>query len=53
MMARGGENSLLSWFNTFQMLQACEVWAYHGEWLDQVNPFVGPGIQDRSQVPKP
>ena len=53
MVARGEEDSLPSRFNTFRVLQASEVWAYHREWVDQVNPFVGPGIKDRFQVPKP
>ena len=45
-VARGEEDSLpSSWFNMFWMVQASEVWAYHGEWLDQVPP--------RFQVPKP
>ena len=52
-MARGEEDSLPSRINTFRVLQAREVWAYHGEWVDQVNPFVGPATKDRFQVPKP
>ena len=52
-VARGEEDSLPSWFNTFRVLPASEVWACNGEWVTQVNPTLGPGIKDRFQVPKP
>ena len=52
-VARGEEDSLPSWITTFRVLQASEVWAYHGEWVDQVNHFVALGIKDRFHVPKP
>ena len=52
-VAWGEEDSLLSWFNAFRVLQASEVWARHVEWVDQANPSLGSGIKDRFQVRKP
>ena len=52
-VVRGEEDSLLSWFNVFSVLQASEVWACHGEWVDQANPSLGSGIKNRFQVRKP
>ena len=32
---------------TFQILQAAEIWVNHGEWINSVNPKFGPGIRER------
>jgi amidase len=32
---------------TFQTLQAAEIWFNHGAWISEVKPAFGPGIRDR------
>ncbi len=35
------------WRSIFQTLQAAEVWAAHGAWIEAVKPTFGPGVADR------
>ena len=32
---------------TFQIVQAAEIWENHGEWVSEVEPALGPGIKER------
>ena len=34
-------------FNVFKIIQALEVWANHGAWIEQPNLYFGRGIQER------
>ena len=38
---------LWSWFETFRFIQAWEVSANHGAWVNSVDPKLGPGIKER------
>jgi amidase len=39
--------SLEAWFETFRTIQAAEVWASVGTWVQATNPRLGPGIKER------
>lgn len=39
--------SLEAWFETFRTIQAAEVWASVGGWVQATNPRLGPGIKER------
>lgn len=39
--------NLQSWANTFQIIQASEIWQEHGEWAARHFENLGPGIKDR------
>eukprot|EP00240_Pyramimonas_obovata_P001111 CAMPEP_0118936490 /NCGR_PEP_ID=MMETSP1169-20130426/19181_1 /TAXON_ID=36882 /ORGANISM="Pyramimonas obovata, Strain CCMP722" /LENGTH=433 /DNA_ID=CAMNT_0006879777 /DNA_START=199 /DNA_END=1500 /DNA_ORIENTATION=- len=41
---------LTTWWTTFRVLQASEVWATHGEWVTEFKPNFGPGIKDRFEM---
>jgi amidase len=50
--ARGEEievapEGLVNWFQTFRTIQAAEVWASVGGWVDEARPKLGPGIKER------
>ncbi|MFK7941964.1 MAG: amidase [Paracoccaceae bacterium] len=36
-----------TWFETFRIHQAAEVWQAHGAWVAETSPDFGPGIADR------
>lgn len=38
---------LEAWFETFRVLQAGEIWATHGEWIERTGPRFGPGVSER------
>jgi amidase len=38
---------LVTWFETFRTIQAAEVWASVGFWIDEVGPKLGPGVKER------
>jgi len=40
-------DGLWSWFETFRVIQAAEIWSNHGAWIKAVSPKFGPGIRDR------
>ncbi len=40
-------DGLRTWFETFRVLQAAEIWANHGEWITATRPEFGPGIRER------
>ncbi|MBD2868221.1 amidase [Paenibacillus arenilitoris] len=35
------------WANAFRLLQACEIWREHGDWIARERPAFGPGIAER------
>jgi amidase len=40
-------DGLASWFETFRVIQAAEIWANHGAWVSSVKPRLGPGVRER------
>lgn len=40
-------DGLWSWFETFRVIQAAEIWFNHGAWITAVGPKFGPGIRER------
>jgi amidase len=38
---------LVAWFETFRTIQAAEVWASVGPWINQLRPKLGPGVKER------
>ena len=38
---------LVAWFETFRTLQAAEVWASVGPWINEQRPKLGPGVKER------
>jgi amidase len=38
---------LATWFETFRIIQAAEVWASVGAWVTATNPRLGPGVKER------
>lgn len=42
-----GHGTLLDWLGIFKTLQAAEVWASHGEWIQEHQPEFGPGVRER------
>jgi len=38
---------LVGWFETFRTIQAAEVWASVGRWIDEARPKLGPGVRER------
>jgi amidase len=41
------DEDLGTWFETFRRIQAREIWAAHGEWVDRHHPEFGPGVRER------
>ena len=39
--------SLTEWYETFRVVQAWEIWANNGAWIQEARPQFGPGISDR------
>ncbi len=46
---RVSAEGLPQWFETFRILQGAEVRSQLGEWVDRVQPKMGPGVRDRMQ----
>jgi amidase len=38
---------LVDWFETFRTIQAAEIWANVGPWINEVRPKLGPGVKER------
>ena len=38
---------LLEWYETFRVIQAWEIWANNGAWIQEARPDFGPGIRER------
>jgi amidase len=38
---------LQEWQEVFRVIQAFEVWANHGAWIQEVRPTFGPGVRER------
>jgi amidase len=38
------------WSKAFRTLQAAEVWRSVGDWIDQVQPVLGPGVSERLDI---
>jgi amidase len=43
------DDSLEDWFNVFRTIQAAEIWANHGSWIERHSPKFGPGIDERME----
>jgi amidase len=41
------DERLEDWFTVFRTIQASEIWANHGTWIEKHNPKFGPGIDER------
>jgi amidase len=41
--------NLEDWFTVFRTIQASEIWANHGAWIERHNPKFGPGIDERME----
>lgn len=39
--------ALDDWFEAFKTIQASEVWANHGAWIESARPRLGPGVKER------
>jgi len=37
----------MAWFETFRTIQAAEVWANVGPWINELRPKLGPGVKER------
>jgi amidase len=46
----GEVGALESWWTTFKVCQASEVWENHGAWVTKHRPEFGPGIKERFQM---
>ena len=40
-------SSLEEWYETFQVIQAWEIWSNNGAWIQEAQPEFGPGIRER------
>lgn len=38
---------LTEWYETFRVIQAWEIWANNGAWIQEARPDFGPGIRER------
>lgn len=38
---------LRAWVEIFRVVQGAEIWANRREWIEQVQPLIGPGIRER------
>src|SRR5262245_16739514 len=38
---------LVGWFEAFRTIQAAEVWASVGHWINELRPKLGPGVKER------
>jgi amidase len=43
----GGPEGLVAWKDRFRALQAREIWATHGAWIEEVRPSFGPDVAER------
>src|SRR5690606_21180924 len=41
---------LESWFETFRVIQASEIWRSFGEWVEAEQPRFGPGVRERLEI---
>ena len=44
------DSSLVGWFDVFRTCQAHEVWQTHGDWVREMHPKFGPGVNDRFEM---
>ncbi len=44
------EPGLESWMDCFRIIQGYEIWRSLGQWIEQNNPTLGPGIDDRVEA---
>lgn len=42
-------DGLEQWFGVFRTIQASEVWANHGPWIERHGPTFGPGVDERME----
>jgi len=43
-------SGLETWFETFRVIQASEIWQSFGKWVEAERPSFGPGVQERLQI---
>ncbi|MCP4329250.1 MAG: amidase [Alphaproteobacteria bacterium] len=43
------EDGLAQWFEVFRVIQASEVWANHGSWIESAKPDLGRGVRERME----
>jgi amidase len=41
------DDRLEDWFAVFRVIQASEIWANHGPWIEKHDPALGPGVRER------
>jgi amidase len=41
------DDRLEDWFAVFRVIQASEIWANHGLWIEENDPTLGPGVRER------
>jgi len=41
------DDRLEDWFAVFRVIQASEIWANHGLWIEKNDPTLGPGVRER------
>ncbi|NOU67696.1 amidase [Paenibacillus sp. LMG 31461] len=45
-------NGITEWMNTFRVIQGCEIWQNHGDWIEQEQPDFAPDIRGRFEWAK-
>lgn len=43
-------SGLETWFETFRVIQASEIWHSFGKWVETEQPRFGPGVQERFEI---
>jgi amidase len=43
-------SGLESWFETFRVIQASEIWQSFGTWVEAAQPRFGPGVRERFEI---
>lgn len=43
-------SGLETWFETFRVIQASEIWHSFGEWVEAEQPRFGPGVRERLEI---
>jgi amidase len=47
---RLSRSGLESWFETFRIVQASEIWRSFGRWIETEQPRFGPGVRERFEI---
>lgn len=46
------DGDMEDWYWIFRKMQGFEAWESHGEWIDRINPNLGPGVKERFEYSK-